>query len=273
MINGGVRVDDAHVFYGTIADGFGEVVRITKAGYARTVLAPTYSIYGLHLGATYVYYDKEVGPGPGWVIYRVPKNGGASDKCGEYQPGYEEDDWDADDRGVVVRTKTKLIRYPASCSGAPATTALVGKKASHVALDATTAFVVVDDRLFAAPRAGGAPKMLAPCTAPPVPFGDSVFFSMYEDDAGGSIRRVAKTGGAVTTLMKNELGARNIAVDATHVYWTAGEANVLYRVARTGGAPEMLGTLGAAARGDIFLDDESIYWIDDDRTSIKKAPK
>lgn len=272
MINGGVRIDDAHVYYGTIADGFGEVVRVTKAGSARTVLANTYSIYGLHLGATYVFYDKQGGPNVGWFIYRVPKGGGTSEKCGEYFPGYEEDDWDADDRGVVVRTGTKLLRYPASCSGAPATTALGGKKASHVAVDPTTAFVVVDDRLFAVPRAGGAPKMLAPCTQAPILFGDSVFFGTCEDDAG-AIRRVAKAGGAVGTVMKNELAPGDFVVDATHVYWTFGETRVLYRVARAGGAPEVLGTLGPAARGDIFLDGESIYWIDDDRTSIKKAPK
>src|SRR5437868_11067837 len=45
-----------------------------------------------------------------------------------------------------------------------------------------------------------------------------VYFSAYGD---GSIRRVKKSGGAVTVLAAGESVPGNLVVDATRVYWTS----------------------------------------------------
>ena len=51
--------------------------------------------------------------------------------------------------------------------------------------------------------------------------------------------RVAKTGGAVQIMASAQTQATAIAVDDTHVYWTAGD---IMRMAKTGGPLETIAT-------------------------------
>src|SRR5206468_448708 len=69
-----------------------------------------------------------------------------------------------------------------------------------------------------------------------------VYFVAYGDDAGhGAIKRVKKTGGAVTVLASNEFVPGNLVVDGTRVYWTSNDgqrnsAGAIRAVAKSGGA-------------------------------------
>jgi hypothetical protein len=273
-----VAVDDANVYFETLdddaGDGFGVVVRTSKSDGARTTLATPFRTYGLYLGGSYVYFDTQGGASSPWVVERIPKAGGALERCAEYQPGSDDDEWSADDRGVVVRKGTTLLEYPAACKGAPITVTVRGTTARHLHLDGATAYVVVDDQLIAVARASGAQKTLAEsCTGNPFVGDDGVYWMAGGDDAQAVLWRVARSGGPPATVVQMGLGVSGVALDASHVYWVSGATHVLRRAPRAGGAAEDLGALGPGARGDILLDATSVYWVDDDLSSIRRAPK
>lgn len=80
---------------------------------------------------------------------------------------------------------------------------------------------------------------------------------------GGSIRRVAQAGGAVTTLVTGLGGVNDIAVDGNHLYWTGfavgsgvGSVN---RVPLAGGAVEVVAAAQFFPVG-LALDGTNVYW-------------
>jgi len=95
-----------------------------------------------------------------------------------------------------------------------------------------------------------------------------VYFAVYGDDAAhGAIRRVAKTGGAVTTLADGEFVPGSLAVDATRVYWTANDpsqslSGAIRAVKKTGGTPVSLASGLSSARA-LTSDATTLYFATD----------
>lgn len=93
---------------------------------------------------------------------------------------------------------------------------------------------------------------------------DVYFSDAPGEGTRGAIRRVAKVGGEVGTLVELAEPARQIAVDATHVYWPD---NGILGVRKSGGPYVSLANIGAETppshRGarTIQLDATHVFWL------------
>lgn len=124
-----------------------------------------------------------------------------------------------------------------------------------VTIDATSVYwTTADGKVMKAPRDGGGATTL---------FDDGVTFhqGIAVDAthvywaAGNAVKRIPLDGGVATTLATAG-DATAVAVDATHAYWTAGET--IMRLPVGGGSPTTLATgQGASA---IAIDAASVYW-------------
>jgi len=98
------------------------------------------------------------------------------------------------------------------------------------------------------------------------PYGIAIDHShvYWTDPRIGAVQRVAKGGGKVTTLAKEQRGAFALAIDDSHVYFTIrGSANVadgsVRRVPKQGGPVEQIA--GGQLRPEaIVSDDLAVYW-------------
>jgi hypothetical protein len=92
-----------------------------------------------------------------------------------------------------------------------------------------------------------------------------VYFAVYGDAANhGAIRRVAKGGGAVTTLADGEFVPGSLVVDATRVYWTSNDpdhssSGAIRAVDKAGGTPISLASGLSSARA-LTADDAALYF-------------
>jgi hypothetical protein len=82
------------------------------------------------------------------------------------------------------------------------------------------------------------------------------------------------TGGAEgpVVLVSGEPGARGIAVDATHVYWTNQTTGTIGRVPIAGGDPEWIATDQVSPYA-IAVDDTHAYWSDQGGDAIMRTVK
>jgi hypothetical protein len=106
--------------------------------------------------------------------------------------------------------------------------------------------------------------------------GDEVWFT---DHNAGTISRVAKSGGAVTVVAQDQVGAWDIAIDATHAYWTRASnsssepsSNSVSRVSKSGGTVEVLGT-GISSARRLALDDDAVYVSAMHGRAVDRVPK
>ena len=91
--------------------------------------------------------------------------------------------------------------------------------------------------------------------------------------AARALLKVAKTGGAVTTLT-TEADATALAVGGGYAYWASLNAmGILFRVPIAGGAPEVL-VPGSSFGGGVFLDGSSVYFTNEAYTTgaVLSAP-
>lgn len=87
--------------------------------------------------------------------------------------------------------------------------------------------------------------------------------------ANGSIRKIAKAGGEITTLATNQPGPVAIATDGIHVYWAntgIGTASKSLRRTKVDGAVCDGDACESIAKVNnptaIILDDKAVYWTD-----------
>jgi hypothetical protein len=78
--------------------------------------------------------------------------------------------------------------------------------------------------------------------------------------SAGSVLRVAKAGGPVTTIASGQGLARGVAVDGTYVYWANGTGGTLARQLIGGGPHATILASGLASPARIALDAKAIYW-------------
>jgi hypothetical protein len=138
----------------------------------------------------------------------------------------------------------------ASCGGAPTTVASGQSSLSAIAADATNVYWVNGfeaGSVLAAPLGGGATTTLAAGLDSPVAVAvdaTSVYWTNGGNDKGGSIQKVALSGGSPVTLVPADTGPQampfgGIAVDATSVYW-ASAGGWIEKVPLGGGTPTTL---------------------------------
>jgi hypothetical protein len=86
---------------------------------------------------------------------------------------------------------------------------------------------------------------------------------LYWTDLGGSVNRTDKTSGATANLLPSTLSASvptAIAVDDSAAYW--GDANGIFRCAKTGCAPTPASVTSATGAVSMAVDDTGLYWSD-----------
>ena len=99
-------------------------------------------------------------------------------------------------------------------------------------------------------------------------------FVYWTSESPGNVMRVAKTGGAVTTLLAEQPRPTFLAIDDKFVYFAtyAKEApgGTIARVPKQGGAAEQLASAQPYISG-LILDEHDFYWVSP--TGLWKQPK
>lgn len=139
-------------------------------------------------------------------------------------------------------------------------------------IDANTVYYLTG-AVHSIPKTGGTDVTLA--TLPGITDGlavDDGYVYWASLGLGGSISRVSKSGGDVEVLFKGVSHPRSVAVDATHVYFTAQGEGTVSRIAKTGGPRELL----AVDQNDpigLALSEDRVFWADVTAGTISSVSK
>jgi hypothetical protein len=93
----------------------------------------------------------------------------------------------------------------------------------------------------------------------------------FADSVKGMIERVAKTGGATQMLVSGEPNVHGLAVDDTHVYWASSVGNAIKRIPKGGGAIEVVSA--ASDPSGLAVDSVDVFWANMGTAKVLKAPK
>lgn len=126
-----------------------------------------------------------------------------------------------------------------------------------------------------APVAGGDPTTVRSGNVGPWIEIDNTY--IYWTESGGTgadvINKMAKEGGAVTTLTNGLTAPRNIVADGANLYWMESPGNIK-QVSVSGGVPTTLAS--AWSLGNLATDSTYVYWTEalccGSATALKKVP-
>lgn len=270
---GQLAVDATSVYFATAAG----VAKVNKTGGAVSVMSTDVGRSdAIVLLDTDVYFATSV-PQPSAALYRVPKAGGATTLVvdGLSEPRQLATDgafiyltnFAADDTGGVYRVDKSGVNFE-SLVNAPFASGLAVVNSDlfgYTTYDEDEIGVV---ELFSDAQGGGVRITQADRPWGIASDGTSFFWTTFE----GS-RAVERSDLAGESLEKIALGPSNnrfVAVDATHVYWTAG-GSFVYRAVKSGGAPELL-YAGGTPHG-LALDGAFIYFVNLTTKEVLKLAK
>lgn len=91
----------------------------------------------------------------------------------------------------------------------------------------------------------------------------------WTNQSTGMIQRVPIAGGDVEILAQDQVDPYAIVVDATHAYWSNQAGDAIMRVLKEGGTPEMIDN--AYDPTGIAVDSTHVYWIS--TIGVHRAPK
>jgi hypothetical protein len=101
------------------------------------------------------------------------------------------------------------------------------------------------------PIQGGTPQPSVASGVPMMRMAADSTYVYWTDTSGGTVRKVAATGGSVVTLASGENAPFGIALDANNVYWASQGAGTLKKISLNGGTPTLLATGGAREHIDV----------------------
>lgn len=177
--------------------------------------------------------------------------------------------------GGFVRAENAVRRVPTA--GGPVETlvkigTLIG---GELAVDATHVYFTSDgdNAILRVSKSGGEATQLAKVAAPKYLALDAThvyFVTLSREDSGGTVQRIAKTGGAPEVLTSGQPGLDSVVLDAQHVYFRSNKG--LWKLAKSGGAPQnLLPITGKQNLKRLVADDSHLYFFLETSTSGKFA--
>jgi hypothetical protein len=143
----------------------------------------------------------------------------------------------------------------------------------HMALDADNVYWVAGGVVHKAPKTGGQDEWLATFNAESDGIAvDEGYVYWTSLDNYGSVRRVAKQGGDTQILVQGINHPRSVAVDATHVYFSAEGAGKIERVPKAGGAVERM-AIDQDGPSSLALSDDRVFWANRNDGTIASVSK
>ncbi|APR77749.1 Hypothetical protein A7982_03096 [Minicystis rosea] len=238
-------------------------------------LALLNSPYAVAVDAEYAY----VSEGWGGRVVKIPKTGGAPIKLGEMSnPAFLA----LDDNRVYVTASlpsgSQVVAVPKAGGTATAISEL-DEVCSGLATDATRVYCSGYNKAAIRALDKTSVSGTSLCSTPNVPRGVFVDgdFIYWGAEEGATVGRVPKGGGAPTILAKSmELGGWNVAVDATHVYWSGmtGNGITVKSIPKAGGGtPTVIATEPTPGIVTVAVDDEHIYWANGNAGTVSAIPK
>jgi len=173
----------------------------------------------------------------------------------------------------------EIRTVPTSGTGAPTlVSAFSSGPAYGVAVDSTSVYWTTKSGLFSA-ALGGMGDSGAPVTSLGGLGGNGVVALAIDSSnaywgsfaaGGGTLQKVAKTGGGATQLASGQFGPNGLAVDSSSIYWTT-QAGLVLKLPLSGGSPTTLASVSNGGTG-IVVDATTVYWASGN-TVQKITPK
>jgi hypothetical protein len=224
-----ILVDQENVFFTTL----GAIRRVAKRGGTPTILVKSdligYQRLQMAMDNTNLYYYEEIGVPPG----RVDKN--------------------------------PLLRKVCKGGGVPVTLSSRTYVPAGLATDGANVYWAdhINGTVKAISVKGGRAVTLGRCVRPVSIVMDAA--SVYCQTVKGEIVRFKKADGTSITLsvVQNDYSLQRLVLDEMSLYVMSSYQGTygIYRIAKTGGQPELMVPLQFLLR-DFAIDDTSIYWAD-----------
>jgi hypothetical protein len=246
--------DEAYVYLGTDD----AVLKLRSIGGQFETIAPARMPHDIVPTADFIYWRAQE-PDGSWALW-------VDRKRGDYPPQQMNV---APAKPVVSRCILGLCAFVDATDGAVWTVAQDGTPAKKLSGPQTPApgELWLDERevAWAIPGAqgmvaaiaveGGAPRVLAGAEADPRELlgdADALYWV-----AQGAVRRIARAGGDVATLLPS--GGTALAVDSTRLFVGQGPSGTIVALPREGGTPTTL-VSGQAGLGRITTDGGALFW-------------
>jgi len=280
------------VYWVTLPSSSGQAIRRTvlSGGASETVYTSELHIVALTGDAQYLYWLEDNYPDPVAALRRIPFAGGPVETLVE---------------GLVTQAQTfaingslafydaiddqgeRLFAVPLA-GGPPTPLTTVTIQPVKLAADETTLYWIDPSSLHDVPVGGGTAATVAPVSGQPfdllVRETDVVWSESSNSttpDESGSVRHVAKSGGAASTLAEGEDAPRRLAGDATWLYWAEGSYGSLgpsEGIGRIARVPAD-GGIGTTVAAGVSSDDPVPFTVNDDwivfgdKGRVKRLPR
>jgi hypothetical protein len=172
---------------------------------------------------------------------------------------------------VDGRTDGAISSVPAT--GGPKQAVAPVSSAFSLAYDDADFFYLIDAVMKVSPSGGAPSRISDPCFYPTtLRVDESQAYWACQD---GTLRAVAKTGGATRTLFSRNVGGGSIGglvLDGSNVYFTSMSDGTVARVSKLGGPVTVLAS-GELIPGPIAVDDAFVYYGVRGRGGAKSSVK